>query len=181
MSAEKPTKPTGRGRGGVRKWLTEPSTKENWMCQRITWLMSPATGHAHAKDSWPQALKALLVVNSFKLHLNAFLACYTIHFRIFSFSLQKNPKNPKNPILDYPEEIKCTPSLDLKFTIHEPPTAKSRLYKLTFARKAAFFFFSSIWSFLSLAFSSTCGTRHELINHKIHVTWIMCNKHTSSR
>ena len=112
----------------------------------------------------------LLVVNSFKLHLTAFLASYTTHFRIFSFSLQKNPKNPKNPILDYPEEIKCTPSLDLKFTIHEPPTAKSRLYKLTFARKAAFFFFSSIWSFLSLAFSSTCGTRHELINHKIHVT-----------
>ena len=26
------------------------------------------TGHAHAKDRWPHALKALLVVNSFKLH-----------------------------------------------------------------------------------------------------------------
>ena len=34
--------------------------------------MQPATGHAHAKDRWPQALTALLVVNSFKLHLNAF-------------------------------------------------------------------------------------------------------------
>ena len=34
--------------------------------------MWPATGHAHAKDRLPQSLKALLVVNSFKLHLNAF-------------------------------------------------------------------------------------------------------------
>ena len=58
-----------------RKWLTEPSTKENWTRQWITWSMWPATGHAHAKGRWPQALKALLVVNSFKLHLNAFNNC----------------------------------------------------------------------------------------------------------
>ena len=38
--------------------------------QWITWSMWPATGHVRAKDRWPQALKALLVVNSFKLHLN---------------------------------------------------------------------------------------------------------------
>jgi len=34
-------------------------------------------------------------VNSFKLHLNAFLACYTIHFWIFAFSLQKKSKESK--------------------------------------------------------------------------------------
>ena len=58
------------GGGGERKWLKEPSTKENWTRQWITWSMKPAAGHAQAKDRWPQALKALLVVNSFKLHLH---------------------------------------------------------------------------------------------------------------
>ena len=52
--------------------LTEPSTEENWTRQWITWSMQPATGHGHAKDHRPQALKALLVVNFLKLHLNAF-------------------------------------------------------------------------------------------------------------
>ena len=32
--------------------------------------MYPAIGHAHAKDRWPKAQKALLVVTPFKFHLN---------------------------------------------------------------------------------------------------------------
>ena len=73
ISGEKQQSLEGGERG--RKWLTEPSTKENWTRQWITWSMWPVTGHTHAKGRWPQALKALLVVNSFKLHLNAFNNC----------------------------------------------------------------------------------------------------------
>ena len=67
-----------------------PAQRKNWMHQWITWSMYPATEHAHAQDRWPQALKALFVVNSFKLHLNA----YNVHYYVVESASRQEEPNP---------------------------------------------------------------------------------------
>ena len=52
--------------------------------------MYPATEHANAQDRWPQALKALLVVNSFKLYLNA----YNMHYYVVESASRQEEPNP---------------------------------------------------------------------------------------
>jgi len=52
--------------------------------------MKPATGHVHAEDRWPRALKALLVVKSFKLHLNA----YNTHYYVVESVSRQEEWNP---------------------------------------------------------------------------------------
>ena len=70
---EKPNKPRGRA-GGEENGQQNPAGRENWTRQGITWSMYPATGHAMPKTA-DLGTQELLVVNSFKLHLNAFNNC----------------------------------------------------------------------------------------------------------
>ena len=79
----------------------EPENKQ----QKFWWPHAKTPGHAHATDRWPPAFKALLVDNSFKLHLNAFklfelslfnICCYwnslriQLHFNIAFLGKESN-------------------------------------------------------------------------------------------
>ena len=51
-------RPRGRA-GGEQNGRQNPSRRENWTRQGITWSMWPATEHARAKDRWPRYPGAL--------------------------------------------------------------------------------------------------------------------------
>ena len=77
-----PTNSARRARGGMNNTAqrkTLRTTESHDWCSELLGMRMP-------KDRWPLALKTLLVVNSFKLHLNAFI---TLPYALWNLTLTK--------------------------------------------------------------------------------------------